>query len=288
MPESVDEVHLGKSGDLRPAAGRVGIHRLRVASNDLPAAAHADGRDWRHAGRGKVRKFRSLSIWHPPFRDEEKIRPLVPNVAQPQNQRIQAVVHQVLAIAPVDGVDFRRVSPVHLHRAADEVAFCRRSRRQQLIALSPVPVLRQLVLNRVGAANEGEGADGRLRRHHRKQIRRADGAIQKIGQRLPRIPRTVTRRVKSIEIDDEEAIARIGGLALTVGDRRGVPPIRVNRARGEGDELEGLDRLRLAVLEDLEVLRRQPLDEPVLAARIDVDVDEVRVRAKDLRRLLRA
>ena len=61
--------------------------------------------------------------------------------------------------------------------------------------------------------------------------------------------------------DDEHAVARIRRHVEAGALRHGIAPFGVRRERVELEEVERIDLLRLAVLEDLEVLRREPLDD---------------------------
>ena len=139
-------------------------------------------------------------------------------------RRIEAVARHLFAEAPVNSVHVLTVSPVDLHCAADEVFLGRRPRCEQLIALtqsqcfdsscSMVSVRRANVRPPGGVS----GVD------HGEQIRGANRPIEKIDERLPRVARAVPRRVKSVEVDDEQPVARIGRLtcavATLVGSRR--------------------------------------------------------------------
>ena len=76
----------------------------------------------------------------------------------------------------------RLVRVEHPQRAADDVSFGGCARRQHLIALAPVPMLRQLGLDGVRTPNERQAAHRALGRHDGEQIRWANGPVQEIGQ----------------------------------------------------------------------------------------------------------
>ena len=86
--------------------------------------------------------------------------------------------------------------------------------------------------------------------------------------------------------DDDDAIARVGGELEPFARRQVRPPLIVRRPRVGPDELERLDRLRLAVFEDLKFVARQPFDDTPLDGGIGVDADVSRAAA-EYRRLLR-
>ena len=91
----------------------------------------------------------------------------------------------------------------------------------------------------------------------------------------------------AIDDDDEDAVARIGGelepaSSASRGSRRSASGVQVSKVMYS----EALDRLRLAVLEDLEVVLRQSFDDPAVFRRgIGVDADVVRAGAEDRRPL---
>ena len=78
-------------------------------------------------------------------------------------------------------------------------------------------------------------------------------------------------RERRFQHDDDDAIARIGGELEPFARGEVGRPFIVGRPRVGPDELEPLDRLRLAVLEDLEFVARQPFDDPPLDGGIGVD-----------------
>ena len=80
--------------------------------------------------------------------------------------------------------------------------------------------------------------------------------------------------VQRVEIDDEHAVVRIGGLIERLPLRVRIAPLALRQARFDAHELEVLDLLRLAVFEDLEVVGRQSFDDPAVALRVGIDGDE--------------
>ena len=62
--------------------------------------------------------------------------------------------------------------------------------------------------------------------------------------------------------------------------RRRIAALGFRREGVELDEVEALDRLRLAVFENLEVVRREPFDDLAVLEGIRVHADEVRAAAE--------
>ena len=95
-----------------------------------------------------------------------------------------------------------------------------------------------------------------------------------------------TSDVRRVEEDDEHAIPGIGGRLERLPLRARLDALGLRSRRAHDDVLEGLDLLRHAVLEDLEVLGLQVEDRLAVLERIRVDPDEVRLDAEARRRLL--
>ena len=71
----------------------------------------------------------------------------------------------------------------------------------------------------------------------------------------------------AIQDDDDDAVARVGGELEPLARARGTPPVRRPAAARRPGRIRTLDRLRLAVLEDLEIVAGQPFDDPPLDRR---------------------
>jgi hypothetical protein len=128
-----------------------------------------------------------------------------------------------------------------------------------------------------------------------EQIVRTEIPLDEIGERLMHyVPPCQVER-GAVDDDGEDAVAGVGGELEPGFLRRRIVPLGVGRPGIEGDELGGFDCLRLAVLENLEVVSCQPPDRAaVVVGGIGVDADVVSAAAKDgrplrrpLRRLLR-
>jgi hypothetical protein len=87
--------------------------------------------------------------------------------------------------------------------------------------------------------------------------------------------------VQLVEEHDEDAVVRIRRQRQHFADRVRIPPRGLGQTGLDAHELEILDRLRLAVLENLEVPGRQSLDDAAVTLGIDVDGDEYGLSAKD-------
>ena len=83
--------------------------------------------------------------------------------------------------------------------------------------------------------------------------------------------------VQVVEHDDVDAAVERAGVGLDVGlDRLGREERPLDALDRDVDEREGADRLRLAILEDLEVFLLEVADEPALLVGDDgVDLDVV-------------
>jgi hypothetical protein len=96
----------------------------------------------------------------------------------------------------------------------------------------------------------------------------------------------VDRDVELIEEHDEHAVVRVPGELEHFPEVVGIAPRGLRRAGLDSDELNRLDGLRLAVLEDLEVRRFQALDDLAVALRVHVDGDEYGLATETRRPLL--
>ena len=82
------------------------------------------------------------------------------------------------------------------------------------------------------------------------------------------------------------AVTRIGGEVEPGLLRYGIAPLGLGGQSIEADKIEAVDGLRLAIFEDLEVLRLQAFDNLAVLDRIRIDADQARPSANQ-RALLR-
>ncbi len=124
-----------------------------------------------------------------------------------------------------------------------------------------------------------------------EKILRAEHAVEELNERLLD-PGKVVDRAKlgewahvgaeqHVDEDDEHAITRVRRLVEPGALRRGIGALDIGGEGLELDEVEALDLLRLAVLEDLEVVCLEPLDDLAVPGGICIDSDEVSPAAKD-------
>ena len=87
-------------------------------------------------------------------------------------------------------------------------------------------------------------------------------------------------RVACVQEDHEHPRAGVLGLRAHLGDVVGVAAPLDRRVAGDVDALEGLDLLRDAIFEHLEIGRREIGDGLAVSGGIDVDADEVGVQTE--------
>ena len=88
--------------------------------------------------------------------------------------------------------------------------------------------------------------------------------------------RTGAGRVKRVQQDDEDAAVRIGGRRERLPLCVGIAAHDIRWIRLDPNELDRLDGLWNAVLEDLEIVPRQALHDPAIPVWVDVDEYQVR------------
>ena len=125
----------------------------------------------------------------------------------------------------------------------------------------PVPVFRELFLDHQGLLAEHQIRHALLGRQDTEEVLRSEDVVQEGNQRHPHPVRTAEINVEVVKIDDEDAVRRIGGELEAFALRVGIPALADRVVLRKPNELERFDLLRNAVLEDLEVVRRQPLDD---------------------------
>ena len=84
-----------------------------------------------------------------------------------------------------------------------------------------------------------------------------------------------------VEVDHEHSIAWILRELVPFLLRVRIAAKRVGRIRFDADELEAVNGLRLAVLEDLKVCRRQSFDDAAVSSRVDIHLHEVGAAAEN-------
>ena len=156
------------------------------------------------------------------------------------------------------------------------------------MALAPWPVARELFFNRHQAPPQHQVTRLDVLRHDAEEVVGGDDAIERVDQGRPDGVRSLDAHVQRVQVHDEDAVVRVGGLLERFALVVRIDPFALRQARLDADELEVLDLLRLAVLEDLEVGRRQPFDGAPVLLRIGIDGHEHGARAKRGRALLSA
>ncbi len=157
--------------------------------------------------------------------------------------------------------------------------------RDDAFAPAPEPVGPQAVLDHARAAPEGDLRRAHLRRHDADEIVGPHDPRQQIDQRLLDVVRSLVADMLAVEVHDEHAAARIRGERIRGRDGRRLRPFFLRPAGPHDDVLEAVDCLRRVVFVDLEVGGRQVLHRLAVLRGIDVDADEVGLRAEPRRRL---
>ncbi len=185
-------------------------------------------------------------IERPPIGDHENRLAFLPDALEIPRQ-IRERGERALLVAPRDerlrdalveavglrgGAGRRLAALLRVLGVALLVLLLDRILRVQLFAVAPEPVLRQIAFDRRGAPRQREVGGRHLRRHHGIGVVRPDDALEQREQRLLQSARSAEVHVVGVEEEDEQ------------------PPAGL-------DALEGLHRLRRAILTDFEIVRGQ-------------------------------
>ncbi len=139
-----------------------------------------------------------------------------------------------------------------------------------------------LLFDRRQAPSDDQIGPRAIRRDQAHQIPGADLSIEKVVEIFPRHAPLRPIEDGAVDHDDHDAVAGIGGQLQPLARREHRPAIA---RRVEGDEVGCGDGLKLAVLEELEVVLGQAADDAAVESRIRVDPDIVRAGAEHRRPL---
>ncbi len=248
---------------LSPHGPRVGLRVVEPVHGQLPFVVDPDG--WRLAARfvrvgGDVLELRAGR--RQGIGEEDDVLALVAQGAKLLDERFEVRVHLVETLerdeSGVNGVELQFFG-------------------QGLFAdQAPIRVLLELLLNRQRGLTEQQILDAEVRRHHAEQILRSHHPVEQVGDRHPHRVRSAEVDVERIEIEHEDAVVGIPGELepVTLGVR--IAAFGERRELLMFDELDAVDRLRLAVLEQDEIVGGEPGDRLPVADRVGVEAHEVR------------
>jgi hypothetical protein len=198
-------------------------------------------------------------------------------------QRLPAVAQRPQELAEVRDRGHRQVVAHLLDLLGRQILVARFERVQRRVLVLASDEAHDVGGDGVVAARERQARDGRQRRGERDEVV-ARQRPQEVGDLLTHDHRVAAADVIVVEEDDEQPVLLARGLALLIGGRQDLAiGGRIVGAVVGLDELERLNRLRLAALADLEVVGGEIGDGTALLVR-DGDVDDDRVDAGSERR----
>ncbi len=145
--------------------------------------------------------------------------------------------------------------------------------------LAPGPILPQAGLDDLRLPGEDDLIGRHIRGHHGDEIVGRKDPVHQPDERLVDRVRRRDHDVRQIQENHEHAVARVGGGGERGALRAGIAAVLLRTGGPNDDVLEGLDLLRRAVLEDLEVVGLEVEQWLTVAHRIRVDANEIRFDA---------